>query len=88
VKKHGQQVQVNQDFDNLDKQSLRKEPDKIPTAKSKEEYIKFNNNDKKRFYEWAIKTKAIGLRKGWVKALTKNIHRQSFLLCPGYARLW
>jgi len=39
----------------------------------KEEYIKFNGNDKKKFCKWAIKTKAIGASKGWVKALTEDL---------------
>jgi len=40
---------------------------------AKEEYIKFDGNDKKKFWEWAIKTKVIEARKGWVKALTKDL---------------
>jgi len=42
-------------------------------TESKEEYIKFDGNDKKKFYEWSINIKAIGTRKGWVKALTKDL---------------
>jgi len=42
-------------------------------AESKEEYIKFDGNSMKKFCEWAIKTKAVGARKGWVKTLTKNL---------------
>jgi len=42
-------------------------------SKTKEEYIKFDGNNKKKFQEWSIKIKAIGARKGWVKALTEDL---------------
>jgi len=43
------------------------------TIKTKDKDIKFNGNNEKRFQEWAIKTKAIGACKGWVKELTEDL---------------
>jgi len=37
------------------------------TTESKEEYTKFGG-----FVKWMIETKAIGVHKGWVKALDKD----------------
>jgi len=45
----------------------------MSTSEMKEEYIKFDGNNEKKFREWSIKTKAIGARKGWVKALTEDL---------------
>jgi len=39
----------------------------------KEDYIKLNGSDEKKFCEWTIKMKAIGAYKGWVKAFTKDL---------------
>jgi len=46
--------------------------DTMSASKTKEEYIKLNSNDEKKFQEWSIKTKTIGTRKGWVKAFTEE----------------
>jgi len=43
------------------------------TTKAKEDHIKFDGSDEKKFHEWAIKTKTIRARKGWVKALTEDL---------------
>jgi len=45
----------------------------MTTNETKEEYVKFDGNDQKKFREWTIKMKAIGARKGWVKALTEDL---------------
>jgi len=47
--------------------------DTMSVSKTKEEYIKLDGNNKKKFWEWSIKTKAIGTRKGWVKVLTEDL---------------
>jgi len=48
--------------------------DTMSASETTEEYIKFDGNDKKKFWEWSIKTKAIRAKKGWVKALMEDLN--------------
>jgi len=40
-------------------QAHGKGPKKMATMETKEEYIKFDGNNEKKFQEWAIKTKQL-----------------------------
>jgi len=53
--------------------SLKRESNKKTTTKSKQDYIQFEGNDEKMFYEYVVDKKTIDARKGWVKALTKGL---------------
>ena len=54
-------------------QDQRDAKTKMLTTEGKEEYVKFDGNNKKKFCKWATKMKAIGACQGWGKVLTEDL---------------